>query len=79
MVAVVSGQAALEEEESSERDEEEVQCSSIKSFDVAVTLATDLYLFLAEKGEEQATDNQQVLSAIQDVKLSDKTKSSLHE
>ena len=56
-----------------------MQCSSIKSFDAAVTLATDLYLFLVEKGEEQATDNQQVLSAIQDVKLSDKTKSSLHE
>ena len=70
IVVVDSDQAkrpALEEEESSEGEEEEVRCSSVKSFDVAVTLATDLYLFLVEKGEEQATEN-----FIQDVKLSDR-------
>lgn len=39
--------------------EEEVQCTSIKSFDVALTLARDLQLFLTEKGEEKAVEDQQ--------------------
>ena len=31
--------------------DEEVECTSIKSFDVAMTLSKDLLLFLIEKGE----------------------------
>ena len=43
--------------------------TSIKSLDVVLTLSKDL-LFLVEKGEEEAAENQQkVNSSLEDVKL----------
>ena len=57
--------------------EEDLQCSSIQSFDVALTLAKDLSLFLEERGDEVAVENQQkVISALQDAKLKRATKQS---
>lgn len=56
-------------------EEEEDQCKSIKTFDVALTLTKDLLLFLEEKGEEKAAEAQQsVVSALQDAKLRKFTK-----
>ena len=44
--------------------------TSIKSLDVVLTLSKDLLLFLVEKGEEEAAENQQkVISSLEDVKL----------
>ena len=64
-----------EEDESS--DDEDLECSSIQSFDVALTLARDLLLFLEERREEAAAENQQkVISALQDAKLTRPTRQS---
>ena len=42
----------------------------IKSLDVVLTLSKDLLLFLVEKVEEEAAENQQkVISSLEDVKL----------
>ncbi len=50
--------------------DKEVLCTSIKTFDLALTLARDLQLFLIEKDEEKAAENQQkVISTLQDAKL----------
>ena len=44
--------------------------TSIKLLDVVLTLSKDLLLFLVEKGEEEAAENQQkVISSLEDVKL----------
>ena len=44
--------------------------TSIKSLDVVLTLSKDLLLFLVEKGEEEAAENQQkVISSLEDAKL----------
>ena len=44
--------------------------TSIKSLDVVLTLSKDLLLFLVEKGEEEAAENQQkVISSLEVVKL----------
>ena len=85
--AVVEGSLSLpkrpeldtEQDESS--NEEEVESTSIQSFDTALMLAKDLLLFLEDKGEEAAAENQQkVISALQDAKLRRPTKqSSLYE
>ena len=46
-------------------------CTSIKSIDVALTLARDLQLFLIKKEEEKAAEYQQkVISFLQDAKIS---------
>ena len=59
---------ALELDESS--DEEEA-ITSIQTYDTALTLAKDLQLFLVSKGEEKAAEDQQkVISALEDAKLS---------
>lgn len=64
---------AFEEEESS--DEEEEQVTSIQGIDTALTLAKDLLLFLASKGEEKAVEDQQrVISTLEDAKLLAKIK-----
>ena len=53
-----------------ECSDEEVKNTSIQSFDVALMLAKDMLLFLEEKGEEEAAENQQkFVSALQDAKL----------
>ena len=44
--------------------------TSIKLLDVVLTLSKDLLLFLVEKGEEEAAENQQkVISSLEDIKL----------
>ena len=57
-------------EENDSSDDEEEEPTSIKSFDTALTLASDLLNFLEEKGEEKAAEYQyKVISALQDAKL----------
>ena len=46
---------------------DEVPSSSIQSFDAALSLSNDLLLFLLEKGEETAVEDQQ--RALQEAKL----------
>ena len=59
---------ALEQDESSDEDEE---VTSIQTYDTALTLAKDLQLFLVSIGEEKAAEDQQkVISALEDAKLS---------
>ena len=59
---------ALEQDESSDEDEE---VTSIQTYDTALTLAKDLHLFIVSKGEEKAAEDQQkVISALEDAKLS---------
>ena len=61
--------SALEKENNSDSSDEEVECTSIKSLDVALTLSKD-QMFLVEKREEEAADNQQkVISSLEDAKL----------
>ena len=60
---------ALEEDDESS-DEEDVQCTSTRSLDVAMTLSKDLLLFFIERGEEDAAEYQQkVISNMEDTKL----------
>ena len=62
--------ATIEKENTSDSSDEEVECTSIRSLDVALTLSKDLLLFLVEKGEEEAAENQQkVISSLEDAKL----------
>ena len=62
--------ATIEKENTSDSNDEEVECTSIKSLDVALTLSKDLLLFLVAKGEEEAAENQQkVISSLDDAKL----------
>ena len=65
-----------EEDESSDEEVEDHECSSIQSFDVALMLAKDLLLFLEEKGEAAAESQQKVISALQDAKLTRPTRQS---
>jgi hypothetical protein len=60
---------------------DEVPSSSIQSFDAALSLSNDLLLFLLEKGEETAVEDQQrVISALQEAKLMSKAKqTTLHD
>ena len=59
---------ALELDESSDQEE---AITSIQTYDTALTLAKDLQLFLVSKGEEKAAEDQQrVISALEDAKLS---------
>ena len=61
---------ALGNENDSHSSDEELECTSIRSLDVALTLAKDLMLFLVEKGEEEAAENQQkVISSLEIAKL----------
>ena len=53
-----SKKPALEEDDESS-DEEDVQCTSIRSLDVAMTLSKDLLLYLIERGEEDVAEHQQ--------------------
>ena len=63
-------QTKKEDEDNSDSSDEEVECTSIKSLDVALTLSNDLMLFLVEKGEEEAAENQQrVISSLEDAKF----------
>lgn len=55
-----------EDEDDSDSSDEDLECTSIKSLDVALTLAKDLMLFLVEKGEEEAAENQQKVISSQD-------------
>ena len=62
--------AALEKENNSDSSDE-VECTKInRGLDVALTPSKDLMLFLVEKGEEEAAENQQkVISSLEDAKL----------
>lgn len=66
--ATAAKRPALELDESN--DEEEA-ITSIQTYDTALTLAKDLQLFLVSKGKERAAEDQQrVISALEDAKLS---------
>ena len=56
-------------DDDNESSDEETECTSIKSFDVALTLSKDLLLSLIERGEGAAEDQQKVISALEDAKL----------
>lgn len=62
--------SAVEEEQNIDSSDEEVECSTIQSVDTALTLSKDLLLFLVEKGEEEAAENQQkVISSLEEAKV----------
>ena len=58
---------ALDDE--NESSDEETECTSIKSFDVALTLSRNLLLLLIEREEGAAEDQRKVISALEDAKL----------